>query len=138
MLELQIIGHLGADATYRTYNDRKYICFSVAYSESYTDKQGIRHEKTTWVNCLKLGENKIIDYLKKGTKVFVRGSFSVNTYERERGVWTSGINCNVHTIKLLGGKVENANLANTASSSQPVAPLPESQSIEEKPNDLPF
>ncbi|KAA6348677.1 hypothetical protein EZS27_003910 [termite gut metagenome] len=38
MLELQIIGHLGADAAYRTYNDKTYIGFSVAYSESYTDK----------------------------------------------------------------------------------------------------
>jgi single-strand DNA-binding protein len=92
MLELQIIGHLGADSTYRTYNDKTYIGFSVAYSESYIDKQGILREKTTWVSCLKLGESKIIDYLKKGTKVFVRGSFSVNTYEREKGIWASGIN----------------------------------------------
>jgi single-strand DNA-binding protein len=117
MLELQIIGHLGGDATYRIYNNKTYIGFNIAHGEKYTDKQGVKREKTTWVNCLKLGESNLIDYLKKGIKVFVRGSFSINTYEREKGVWASGINCNVHTIELLGGKSESVNPENTTSGS---------------------
>ncbi|KAA6310302.1 hypothetical protein EZS27_038373 [termite gut metagenome] len=71
-------------------------------------------------------------------KVFVRSSFSVNTYEREKGIWASGINCNVHTIELLGSKGENANPANTASGTQAVAPLPDNQTIPENTEGLPF
>ena len=53
MLVLEAIGNLGADAIIKDLNGQKYIAFSVAHTESYKDSQGQRHERTTWVSCLK-------------------------------------------------------------------------------------
>lgn len=66
MLVLEAIGNLGADAIIKDLNGQKYIAFSVAHTESYKDSQGQRHERTTWVSCLKYGESPVINYLKKG------------------------------------------------------------------------
>lgn len=55
MLVLEAIGNLGADAIIKDLNGQKYIAFSVAHTESYKDSQGQRHERTTWVSCLKYG-----------------------------------------------------------------------------------
>lgn len=81
MLVLEAIGNLGADAIIKDLNGQKYIAFSVAHTESYKDSQGQRHERTTWVSCLKYGESQVINYLKKGTRVFIRGELSAKAYE---------------------------------------------------------
>jgi single-strand DNA-binding protein len=73
MLVLEIIGNLGSDAVIKDFNGQKFISFSVAHTESYVDKELVKHEKTTWVSCLKYGESGVLPYLKKGTRVFVRG-----------------------------------------------------------------
>ena len=102
MLVLEAIGNLGADAIIKDLNGQKYIAFSVAHTESYKDSQGQRHERTTWVSCLKYGESPVINYLKKGTRVFIRGELSAKAYEAG-GVLQTGINCRVRELQLLGG-----------------------------------
>lgn len=102
MLSVEIIGNLGADALIKEFKGQKFISFSVAHTESYTDSQGQKHENTAWVSCLKYGESGVINYLKKGTRVFVRGELSVRTYENNGGV-QAGINCKVKELQLLGG-----------------------------------
>lgn len=102
MLVVEIIGNLGADAVIKEFKGKKFISFSVAHTESYTDGQGQKHERTTWVSCLKYGESAVINYLKKGTRVFLRGELSVKTYVA-RGTVQAGINCKVKELQLLGG-----------------------------------
>ena len=102
MLQLEAIGNLGADATIREFNGQKFIAFSVAHTESYNDQQGQRHERTTWVSCLKFGESTVINYLKKGTRVFVRGELSTKIYTAN-GTTQVGVNCKVRELQLLGG-----------------------------------
>lgn len=102
MLVVEIIGNLGADAVIKEFKGQKFISFSVAHTESYTDVQGQKHERTTWVSCLKYGESAVINYLKKGTRVFLRGELSVKTYEAG-GTVQAGINCKVKELQLLGG-----------------------------------
>lgn len=101
MLSVEIIGNLGADAVIKEFKGQKFISFSVAHTESYTDGQGQKHENTAWVSCLKFGESGVINYLKKGTRVFVRGDLSVKTYEANTGI-QAGINCKVKELQLLG------------------------------------
>ena len=64
-----VIGHLGQDAVVRHWNDKQAISFSVAYNESYTDKDGTKHERTIWVNCTlwRDKDTKLANYLRKGT-----------------------------------------------------------------------
>lgn len=102
MLVVEIIGNLGADAVIKEFKGQKFISFSVAHTESYTDGQGQKHERATWVSCLKYGESAVINYLKKGTRVFLRGELSVKTYEAG-GTVQAGINCKVKELQLLGG-----------------------------------
>ena len=102
MLQLEAIGTLGADATIREFNGQKFIAFSVAHTESYNDLQGQKHERTTWVSCLKFGESAVINYLKKGIRVFVRGELSTKIYTAN-GTTQVGVNCKVRELQLLGG-----------------------------------
>lgn len=74
MLQLSIIGNLGANAELRSYNGQEFITFRVAHTERYTDAQGQTREQTTWVDCTKNGSNsELLKYLTKGTKVYVTG-----------------------------------------------------------------
>ena len=74
MLVLEAIGNLGADAVVKEFGNQRYIAFSIAHTEKYTDGQGVRRERTTWVSCLKYGESAVIDYLKKGTRAHTNTS----------------------------------------------------------------
>lgn len=102
MLVVEVIGNLGADATIREFNGQKFIAFSVAHTESYTNAQGQKQERTTWVSCLKYGESAVLNYLKKGTRVFIRGELSTKIYEAG-GSSQVGVNCKVRELQLLGG-----------------------------------
>lgn len=102
MLAVEVIGNLGADAVIREFSGQKFISFSVAHTESYNNAQGQKQERTTWVSCLKYGESAVLNYLKKGTRVFVRGELSTKIYEAS-GSSQVGVNCKVKELQLLGG-----------------------------------
>jgi single-strand DNA-binding protein len=102
MLELTIIGNIGRDAEQKDINGRPAITFSVAHSEKGTDGQ----ERTTWVSCIrniKDGNNALLPYLRKGTRVYVRGKVYTKIYND-----TATLNCNVTYIELLGSSQQQA------------------------------
>lgn len=131
MLELTIIGNLGADAEVKEYNGNRFLSFRVAHTDSYTDGQGVKHEKTTWVGCTKNiygdRETKLTQYLKKGTQVFVRGDLSVGTYNGQNGVQVD-VRCRVMSLQLLGSSQQNQQPAQAQATptnnvaAQPAAP----------------
>lgn len=144
MLVLEAIGNLGADAILKDLNGQKYIAFSVAHTESYKDSQGQRRERTTWVSCLKYGESPVINYLKKGTRIFVRGEFSAKVYEAG-GTMQAGINCRVRELQLLGGnrteQPETQPAAAPAPAQTPTSAYTPQSEVYQQPNDeddLPF
>lgn len=109
MLQLQVIGNLGADAEVKEFNGSKGVCFNVAHTERWTDEQGTKHESTTWVSCILNGDGgKLLPYLKKGTTVFVEGSGSVRCYSSPTEKrFVAGLNLSVRHIELVGGKKED-------------------------------
>lgn len=126
MLELTIIGNLTADATIKDWNGKSLISFSVAENQSYTGADGVKHEKTTYVSCLKpvRGENSnIAQYLKKGTQVYVRGRASTKTFVRNDGSTDASLNCSVDFVQLLAG-ARKENTAEKQPAATPVAPQP--------------
>ena len=106
MLELQIIGNLGQDATIKDFNGQRFISFSLGVNENYTDRQGVKHERTTWVSCLKFttDQSTLINYLKVGTRVFVRGKASAKGFVTKDGNVGAGLNCKVDELELLSVK----------------------------------
>ena len=62
MLKVVIIGHIGQDASIKSFVNANYVSFSVAHSEKYKDKLGVNHESTQWVSCLKrIGDNSNLE-----------------------------------------------------------------------------
>lgn len=103
MLNLQIIGNLGADAERRETNGRAFITFRVAHSEKRNDV-----ERTTWVSCVLNGDGgNLAQYLVKGAKVFVSGRAQLKTYSSPKTHQIeAGLDLNVDRIELCGGRAD--------------------------------
>lgn len=112
MLKMEIIGNLGADAQLQITNGKKFVSFRVANTDSWTDKQtGEIMKSTQWVSCTINGDaGGILPYLRKGTKVFVRGNATIVTYSSPKTHQIeAGVNLFVREIELCGGKSDTDN-----------------------------
>lgn len=132
MFVSEIIGNLGSDAIVKDFGGKKYVSMNIAHSSMKKNQDGTRTEQTTWISALWYGEGgNLLQYLKRGTKVFVRGRTYVKTFQRNDGTWDSGINLDVTEIQLCGSKNDQSSNATSASASQ--------QPATAKPDDdLPF
>lgn len=120
MLEVTIIGHIGADAEVKESNGNRFLKFSVADTTKYTDTQGVVTERVTWVDVIKKigAESRLAEYLKKGTQVFVRGKLSTNVYQTRSGEFKAGINCSAREVTMLSAS-NSDNQQNPAQYPQP-------------------
>lgn len=133
MIKLTIIGNLGQDAkVLDAQNGRKAITFSIAENEKWTDREGIKHEKTTWTNCTiwrSEGQSlEIAKYLKKGTMVYVEGKPEAKLYNTSDGQPAIDNRCQVATIQLLGGKKDDEAPQQTAAL-EPAQQKPSSKKV---------
>lgn len=140
MLQVEIIGNIGNDAVVKDFNGKKYIAFNVAHSERFKDAQGNSVERTTWVSVLKPGESNVVQYLKKGTPVFVRGDLSVKAYTDSQHQTQVGVNCLARELQLLPNSKRDQSQA-PAADSQPATSATEAeqpQATDGSESDLPF
>lgn len=109
MIKLEVIGNLGADAEVKVYNGNKFVSFRVAHTDKWVDRQtGVISTQTTWVSCSLNGDGGgLTPYLKKGIKVFVRGTPNFVTYSSPTThKIETGVNLFVRDIELCGGHQE--------------------------------
>lgn len=110
MIKVEIIGNLGADAMLQEKNGNRFVAFRVANTDKWVDKAtGQVVESTQWISCTLNGDGgALLPYLKKGTKVFVRGNaqFVVFSSAKTRQMEV-GVNLFVREIELCGGAKEN-------------------------------
>ena len=132
-----VIGNLGKDPVMRAMPDGKAVAsFSVAASESYTDKSGAKVEKTEWFNVVCFARLAEIcgQYLKKGSLVYVEGKLQTRKYEKE-GQERQITEVVASEMKMLGGKPDGATRA-PAPAPKPAAARPSaSEGMDE---DFPF
>lgn len=86
--QCQFIGHLGKDPEVKTMQSGDKVAnLSIAVAEKWKDKNGERQERTTWVPIVIWGPLAAIaeQYLRKGSKVFVQGKFSVRKWTDRDG-----------------------------------------------------
>lgn len=104
MLKLQVIGNLGADARVQNSNGNEFVSFRVAHSESYTANNQ-KTTRTTWVDVTLNGNGgNLLQYLKKGAKVFVDGYPSFRMYDSAQNHCKMiGIQISARTVELCGG-----------------------------------
>lgn len=102
MLKCEIIGHLGADAEARSVNGSNFVSFRVAHSVTQSDTQtGAVSETTTWVSCTMNGDGgKVLAFLRKGVRVFLRGNLSVRLFVGNDGQKHAGLNLYVSELEL--------------------------------------
>ena len=143
MLKLEIIGRLGFDAQVKEAAgfDKKHIAMSVAHSDYTKDERGERVETTTWINVKWYSEGgNLLQHLKKGSQVFIRGRMRVNVYQDRSGSSVAGINVIASEVEIVTfAKQENAPTAGSAQGKE-VQIFPQRNSSEEfeQKDDLPF
>lgn len=108
MLQVILIGHLGADAEYKNENGKEFSAFRVANTDRWTDAEGVSHENTVWVDCIIQGRPKVLEYLKKGQLVYVAGRVSLRVYSSAKDrCMKAGLTISVKNVELLGGRSDD-------------------------------
>lgn len=99
MLQLSVIGNLGADAERKNKNGSEFVTFRVAHSEVRNDV-----EVTNWISCVLPGDGgNLFNYLKRGVKVFVSGALKLRTYtSTTTHQIEAALDCRVQKIELCG------------------------------------
>lgn len=83
-----IVGNLGADPEIKEAKNGSTIAtISVATSESWTDKQGQKQEKTEWHRVVFFNKTAEIvgKYLNKGSQIYIEGRIQYRQWEAEDG-----------------------------------------------------
>lgn len=82
---VQLIGNLGDDPESGEKNRTTWARFRMATSERWTDRDGEKQEHTEWhtVSCFGRTAENVVNYLSKGSKVFVEGKLRTTKYERD-------------------------------------------------------
>lgn len=142
MLKTIIAGNLGGAAEVRTLDGgRTVISFSVAHTDTWTNKNGVKNSKTTWARC-SLWRNegqsiKISEYLTTGRPVIVEGSVEARAWSDKDGNAQASLELTVRNIELIsGGGTSSAR--ETSAPAQAAKPATTPQASPEEDDDLPF
>ncbi|MGB7814816.1 MAG: single-stranded DNA-binding protein [Methylotenera sp.] len=101
-----LVGNLGRDPEVRYMPNGEAVCnFSIATTENWKDKSGVKQEKTEWHNIViyrKLAEIAG-EYLKKGRPVYVEGRLQTRKWEKD-GVTRYTTEIIADNMQMLGSK----------------------------------
>lgn len=134
-----LVGHLGKDPEIRTFENsydpskpNKVAKFSLATTETFKNKDGVKTDATEWHNIVvRRGLADVVEkYLKKGQLVFIEGKIKTRSYEKD-GQTRYITEIETENMTMLGGKKEADTTGN----------IPESTDTAINPpveDDLPF
>jgi len=100
-----LIGNLGADPELRyTASGTAVAKFRIATSETFTDRQGQRQERTEWHRITAWGKLAEIcgQYLSKGKQVYIEGRIRNDSWEQD-GVKRYSYEIVADNMQMLGG-----------------------------------
>lgn len=105
MLKVEVLGNLAADVEVKESNGSKFATFRVADTQKFKGQDGKDKEQTNWIDCTFSNvESKVLQFLKTGVKVFVRGNASLRVYSSKKDrCMKAGLQVNVTEIELCGG-----------------------------------
>jgi single-strand DNA-binding protein len=101
-----LIGNLGRDPELRyTKGGQAVANFSVATSESWSNREGNREERTEWHRVVAWGRTAELcaQYLSKGRTVYVEGSLRTREWEDREGQKRQTQEIHALTVQFLGG-----------------------------------
>jgi single-strand DNA-binding protein len=148
-----LIGNLGSDPEVRYLESGSAVAkFSIATTESYTNKSGERVDNTEW-HRIELWEGlaKVAEkYLKKGNQVYIEGRIRTDNWTDKEGQQRSGITIRANSMTLLGGPsgpnsgggdspgYAQSSAPRTNQAQRPSDPVPPSMAAGSDDDDLPF
>jgi single-strand DNA-binding protein len=109
------VGNLGRDPEMRyTPSGQAVTNLSVAVSESYTNNNGERVDRTIWFRVSTWGKQaeNCNNYLKKGSKVLVEGRLvgddkgNPRTFQRQDGSYGASFEVSAVTVRFLSSRAE--------------------------------
>lgn len=100
-----LVGHLGKDPEIRDVGSGKVCNFSMATSESYTDRNNERKTSTEWHYIVVWGNNAqaCFDNLSKGSLVVVTGKITSREYEDKSGITKRVTEIKARDVDFLSG-----------------------------------
>lgn len=101
-----IVGRLGADPELKSVSSGNNVCrLSIATSESWTDRNGQKQERTEWHRVVVW--SKLADlcgkYLSKGRQVYLEGRLQTRSWEDQQGQKRYTTEIVANTVQFLGG-----------------------------------
>tara|TARA_B100000902_G_scaffold395993_2_gene455823 strand:- start:17184 stop:17591 length:408 start_codon:yes stop_codon:yes gene_type:complete len=130
--KVMLIGNLGKDPEIRHLDSGVAVAnFSLATTETYTNKQGEKVSQTEWHNIvLWRGLADVAEkYLKKGSSVYIEGKLQYRTWEDDNGNTRYSTDIRAEKMTMLGSKNSLNDLESPSN--------PSSKDVSEN-DDLPF
>ncbi len=124
-----LVGNLGRDPEIRYLPSGQSVAnFSIATTETFTDRSGARQERTEWHRIVAWGKLAELcgQYLKKGRQVYIEGRITTRQYDAKDGSGKrSATEIVAQTIQFLGGRGGAMDEAGAAAGpGMDMAPLP--------------
>jgi len=114
MFKTILTGNIGNDAEVTSFdNGSKVVTFSVAHSKKWTDKAGVKQEKTTWIRCNMWKQENLAQYLKKGVRVMVEGEIEARAYTNKEGQTVTSLELNIFAIEMQSFAEKSNDVVNT-------------------------
>ena len=143
MLQVSVIGNLGADAQVKSKNGNSFLCFNVAHTARVRQSNGEVVDQTQWVSVtMNHYSENFAKYLVRGTKVYVYGKLFSRIWKDSQDIANVGLNVLADIVELCGSKSYAAQTAAaTTAATAPAAPSAKSSAASpatNNANDLPF
>jgi single-strand DNA-binding protein len=139
-----LVGHLGKDPEVRHLeNGVNVASFSLATTETITNKSGERQDLTEWHNIVVWrGLADVAEkYLRKGKLIYLEGKIRTRSWEDKEGVKRYTTEVVADTFTMLGKKDDGASSPSSSAPASSKTELPSTSDImsdSEGADDLPF
>jgi single-strand DNA-binding protein len=103
--KVTLMGNLGQDPDLKSTNSGNAVAtMSVATNESWTDKAGVKQERTEWHRVQVWGKTaeNCAKYLKKGSKIYAEGKLQTRSWDDKDGVKRYTTEIVAQTVQFLG------------------------------------
>lgn len=110
-----LLGRLGQDPELKYTPGGAAVCnFSMATTESWTDKSGQKQEKTEWHRIVVWGKLAELcnQYLAKGRQAFVEGRLQTRSWDDKDGSKRYTTEIMANTVQFIGGATASNNNTN--------------------------
>lgn len=107
-----LVGRLGKDPELRNTQGGASVCnMTLATDESYTDRDGNKHDQTEWhrVTAFNKQADNCAQYLHKGSMIYVEGKLSTRKWQDQSGQDRYTTEIKADRVQFLDSKPNNGN-----------------------------